>query len=410
MVFKNNAFEILQERGFIKEMSHPEETKKLLKGGPITFYLGIDPTADNLHIGHFFSLQIFKILQDCGHRGILLIGNATAMVGDPSGKTDMRKMLTREEVENNAREIDGILHRFITRDGVNPAIVVKNADWIRPKGYIDFLREVGTHFNINKMLACDCYKNRLKEGGLTYLEMGYMLMQGYDFVHLNDAYDCVLQIGGSDQWSNILAGVELSRKMCNKAGKERPLMVGLCCPLLTKADGTKMGKTETGVLWVSRDKTSVFDCLQFFLNVFDEDVERLLRFFTSLPIKDITELVKTDIVKAKKLMAFEVTKKIHGEEETLKAQETAQKLFSGAIAGDNVPTEKITIEKGANVVDFLAATSIVKSKREAREFIEAGAILIDNIKVENISQSMEKTKTEFLIKKGKKTFLKVIIK
>ena len=411
MEFNKNAFELLQDRGFIHSVSHEKELKKMLET-PTTFYLGIDPTADNLHIGHFFALQMFKILQDHGHKGILLIGNATAMIGDPSFKNDMRKLMTREEVEHNAREINGILHRFIALDGPNPAKVVHNADWIRKFGYLEFMRLVATHMNVSEMLSKDCYKNRLG-AGLTLLEMGYMPMQAYDFVHLNQQYNCTLQIGGSDQWANILAGVDLARKMsysqCESNQTPRPITVALCCPLLTKADGTKMGKTEKGVLWVNRDKTSVYDCYQYFLNVFDEDVERLLRFFTMISVADIKKMCATDIVAAKKLMAFEVTKKMHGEQAAKEAQATAQQLFSGSNDGENAPTEKITAPRGCLVVDALAMTSIIKSKREAREFIEAGAILIDNQKVTDVSAKLDPNKTEFLIKKGKKTFLKITL-
>jgi tyrosyl-tRNA synthetase len=409
MNFNKNAFEILNDRGFVHLVSHEDEIKKMLSASPTTFYLGIDPTADNLHIGHFFALQMFKIMQDCGHKGILLIGGATAMVGDPSFKNDMRKVMTKEEIDYNSREIAGILHRFITVDGDNKAIVVNNADWIRPKGYVDFMREVGTHFNVARMLAAECFKNRLREGGLTFLEMGYMLMQAYDFVHLNKEYGCAMQIGGSDQWGNILAGVDLGRKMSFADGKQRPLTVGLCCPLLTKADGTKMGKTEKGVLWVSRDKTSVYDCYQYFLNVHDEDVERLLRFFTMISVTEVVALCKSDIVSAKKLMAFEVTKKIHGEQAAMEAQQTAQQLFAGTNNGENAPSETITLAKGSPVVEMLALTSIIKSKREARELIESGAILIDGEKVTDTTATLDATKAEFLIKKGKKTFLKVVL-
>ena len=292
MEFKNNAFEELTNRGFVFQTTHLEETKKLLSSGPITFYLGIDPTADDLHIGHFFGLQMFRILQDCGHRGIVLIGGATAMIGDPSFKSDMRKLLTKEEVDRNAREIRGLLSRFIRLDGENPAIIVNNADWLRQVGYVDFMREVGIHFNVAQMLSADAYKKRLENGGLTFFEMGYMLMQAYDFVHLNDKFNCVLQIGGSDQWGNILAGTRLSRKMSLKNGEERPLMMGFTCPLLTNANGIKMGKTEKGTLWVSREKSSVFDFDQHFVNCLDEDVERLLRFFTKLDIEDIKKMCR----------------------------------------------------------------------------------------------------------------------
>ena len=299
MKFKDNAFELLEERGFVFQTTHLEETKEILKKGPITFYFGIDPTADDLHIGHFFALQMFKILQECGHRGVLLIGGATAMVGDPSFKSDMRKLLTQEEVDRNAREINSILHRFINVDGDNPAIIVNNADWIREKSFIDFLRDVGRHFNVAQMLTADAYKKRMEQGGLTFFEMGYMLMQGFDFVHLNDEFGCVLEIGGSDQWGNIIAGVDLSRKMAIMEGSDRPQLMGLTCPLLTNANGIKMGKTEKGTLWVSREKSSSFDFFQHFVNCMDEDVERLLRFFTKLPVEEIVSMCNKDIVKAK---------------------------------------------------------------------------------------------------------------
>jgi tyrosyl-tRNA synthetase len=411
MTFNKNAYDILTDRGFVMLTNDETAARKMLSENPVTFYLGIDPTADDLHIGHFFALQMFRILQDCGHRGVLLLGGATAMVGDPSFKNNMRSMLTKDQVDRNAREINGILHRFIALDGANPAIVVNNADWIRPRGYIDFMREVGVHFNVAKMLAADAYKNRIKEGGLTFLEMGYMLMQAYDFVHLNDTHGCTLQIGGSDQWGNILAGAELGRKMSFADGRARPTMVGICCPLLTKSDGTKMGKTEKGVLWVNRDKSSVFDCYQHFVNVYDEDVERLLRFFTMIPVTEIKKMCATDIVAAKKRMAYEVTKKIHGTDAAEEAKATAEQLFSGEghANSENAPTEAITLPRGSLVVDALALTSIIKSKREARELIAAGAITIDHEKITDPAATLDPAKGEFLIKKGKKTFLKIVM-
>ena len=406
MGFNKNAYEILEERGFIALASHREETKKLLSEKPITFYFGIDPTADELHIGHFFAFQMFRILQDCGHRGILLLGGATAMIGDPSFKSEVRTLLAQEQV---ARNIDGIkktLKHIVNLDGENPAIIVNNADWTLKRGYVEFMREVGSHFNVARMLAAECYKIRMQEGGLTFFEMGYMLMQANDFVHLNDKYGCVLQLCGSDQWGNVVAGVELSRKMSNKNGEERPLMVGLGCPLLTKSDGTKMGKTEKGALWLNKDKTSVYEFFQYFSNVNDADVEKLFRCFTMIPIAEITKMCKEDIVKAKKVMAFEVTKKLHGAAEAEKARATAEQLFSGA-AAENTPMEVINIGRGASVVDALALTSIIKSKREARDLITAGGILIDGEKVTDTEARLDATKTEFLVKKGKKTFLKI---
>ena len=265
-------FDILKERGYVKDLTHKQEIVDLINGEPMTFYLGIDPTADSLHIGHFFSLTMFRWLQDFGHRGIILIGGATALIGDPTGKSDMRKMLSKEEVFHNKLEVKELVKRFVRTTGDNPAIIVDNADWIGDKNYVDFMRDIGVHFNVSTMLSADCYKKRLENGGLTFLEMGYMLMQAFDFVHLNKEYDCRLQIGGSDQWGNILAGVDLSRKIGFSEGKKIDPLFGFTCPLLIKADGEKMGKTASGTLWVSRDKTTPFDFFQSWINSFDEDV------------------------------------------------------------------------------------------------------------------------------------------
>ena len=412
MNFENNAFEQLQERGFVFQTTHLEETKKLLKEKPITFYIGIDPTADDLHIGHFFGLQMARILQDCGHKCIVLVGGATALIGDPSGKKDMRKMMSKEEVAKNASEIKKLLSRFVKLDGENPALIVDNADWLKPISFIDFLRDVGVHFNVNEMLGKDLYKNRLQQGGLTFMEMGYMLMQAFDFVHLNDKHDCVLQIGGSDQWGNIVAGVDLSRKMNFKDGSPRPLMMGLTCPLLTNAEGVKMGKTEKGTLWVSREKTSSFEFFQHFVNCLDADVERLLRFFTKLDVEEIKQMCQTDIVKAKKLMAFEVTKLVHVEQEAQIAQQTATALFEkGNLFAENMPTATVKAENRVNILQFLAQIGIASSKSEARRLIEQGGISIDNEKVVDVMQNVCLAKSiEMIVKKGKKTFLKVIAK
>ena len=410
MEFNNNAFEQLENRGFIFQTTHLEEVKKLLKEKPTTFYMGIDPTADDLHIGHFFGLQMARILQDCGHRCIILVGGATAFIGDPTNKVNMRKMLGQEEIEHNAQEIKKLISRFIRLDGDNPAILVDNADWFKTKNYINFLREVGIHFNVNEMLSKDLYKNRLEQGGLTFMEMGYMLMQAFDFIHLNDEFGCVLQIGGSDQWGNIVAGVELSRKMNFANGKERPLMIGLTCPLLTNADGIKMGKTEKGTLWVSREKTSPFEFFQHFVNCLDADVERLLRFFTKINVEDIKTMCKADIVKAKKLMAFEVTKLVHGEEEAQKALETAKDLFENKnLNTENMPTQTIKKLDKMNIVDFLGMLEIIKSKSEARRLIEQNAIMINNQKKNDINEILNLDCKEIIIKKGKKTFLKVVV-
>lgn len=411
MKFIPDAFDKLEKRGFVFQATHLEEMKKSLQEGPITFYIGIDPTADDLHIGHFFGLQMARILQDCGHKCIVLVGGATALIGDPTNKTNMRKMLSKEEVERNAREISDIIKRFVRMDGDNPAIIVNNADWLKPISYIDFLRDVGVNFNVNEMLSKDLYKSRLEKGGLTFMEMGYMLMQSFDFVHLNDKFNCVLQIGGSDQWGNICGGVELSRKMNFRDGTQRPLMMVLTCPLLTNANGIKMGKTEKGTLWVSREKTSAFEFFQHFINCLDADVERLLKFFTNIDVKEIEKMCNENIVSAKKLMAFEVTKLVHGEAEAIKAQQTAQNLFANKnSATENIPVEVIENVREINILDFLSNLSIIKSKSDARRLIEQGGIEINNIKKIDIKEILTLNKgQELIVKKGKKTFLKILI-
>ena len=409
---KKNLFDILKERGYIKDLTHEKEIIDLINGEPFTFYLGIDPTADSLHIGHFFALTMFRWLQDFGHKGIVLVGGATALIGDPTGKSDMRKMLSKEEVAHNKAEVKELVKRFVKTDGDNPAIIVDNADWISDKNYIDFMRDIGVHFNVNNMLSADCYKKRLESGGLTFLEMGYMLMQAFDFVHLNKEFGCKLQIGGSDQWGNIIAGVDLSRKIGFSEGKQIEPLFGLVCPLLIKADGEKMGKTASGTLWVSRDKTSTFEFFQAWMNSFDEDVERSLSFFTRLEISEIKKLCEEDIREAKKLLAFEVTKLVHGEEEALKAKETSEELFSNKGISENMPTIKLPKEKlNINIVDLLVETNIVTSKSEARRLIEQNGISVNNEKATDVNfiiTSSNLTENFIIIQKGKKVFLKVI--
>ena len=408
---EKKLFDILKERGYVKDLTHEQEIIDLVNGEPMTFYLGIDPTADSLHIGHFFALTMFRWLQDFGHHGIILIGGATALIGDPTGKSDMRKMLSKEEVAHNKAEVKELVKRFVKTDGDNPAIIVDNADWICDKTYVDFMRDIGVHFNVNNMLSAECYKKRLENGGLTFLEMGYMLMQAFDFVHLNKEFDCRLQIGGSDQWGNILAGTDLSRKIGFSEGKKIDSLFGWTCPLLIKADGEKMGKTASGTLWVSRDKTSAFDFFQAWINSFDEDVERSLSFFTRMEISDIKELCKKDIREAKKLLAFEVTKLVHGEEEANKARQTAEELFSNKGISDNMPSVKLNADKlDINVLDLLIDVGIVSSKSEGRRLIEQNGISINQEKENNIDRVI--TKHDFkdgilIIQKGKKVFLKI---
>jgi len=408
---EKKLFDILKERGYVKDLTNEKEIIDLINGEPMTFYLGIDPTADSLHIGHFFALTMFRWLQDFGHRGIILVGGATALVGDPTGKSDMRKMLSKEEVAHNKTEVKELVKRFIKTDGDNPAIIVDNADWICDKTYVDFMRDIGVHFNVNNMLSAECYKKRLEQGGLTFLEMGYMLMQAFDFVHLNKEFNCKLQIGGSDQWGNILAGVDLSRKIGFFEGKKIEPLFGFVCPLLLKADGEKMGKTATGTLWISREKTSAFDFYQAWINSFDEDVERSLAFFTRMEIEDIKELCNKDIRKAKKLLAFEVTKLVHGEEQAIKAQTIAEELFTGAGISDNMPSITISKEKlGTNVLDLLVEINLVSSKSEARRLVEQNGISINQAKENNVNRIINESDFKdgfIIIQKGKKVFLKV---
>ena len=411
---EKKLFDILKSRGYVKDLTHEDEIIKLVNGEPFTFYLGIDPTADSLHIGHFFALTLFRWLQDFGHRGIILVGGATALVGDPTGKSDMRKMLTKEMVEHNKKEVKDLVKRFVNMEGDNPAIIVDNADWINDKSYVDFMRDVGVHFNVNTMLQADCYKKRLESGGLTFLEMGYMLMQAFDFVHLNNTHGCKLQIGGSDQWGNILAGVDLSRKIGFSEGKKVEPLFGFTCPLLIKADGEKMGKTATGTLWVSRDKTTVFDFFQAWMNSFDEDVPRSLAFFTRMEMEEIDRICKEDIVSAKRLLAFEVTKLVHGEEEAIKARDTAIELFTNKGISDNM--NSITLSKdliGNSILDILVESEIVTSKSEGRRLIEQNGISINQNKVTDIDLLITDdllTDDFIIIQKGKKIFLKVLFK
>lgn len=410
---KKELFEILKERGYVKDLTDEETVKRLVNGPPMTFYLGIDPTADSLHIGHFFALTLFKWLQDFGHHGIILIGGATALIGDPTGKSDMRKMLTKEQVQHNKNEVKELIKRFINTDGDNKAIIVDNADWICDKTYVDFMRDVGVFFNVNTMLAADCYKKRQQAGGLTFLEMGYMLMQAFDFIHLNKEFNCTLQIGGSDQWANILAGVDLSRKMSLKNNEPNPNLAGWTCPLLIKADGEKMGKTASGTLWVSREKTTVFDFYQAWINSFDEDVERSLTFFTRMEVEEIRAICKKDIREAKKLLAFEVTKLVHGEENALAAKKASEELFSGSISAVNAPTINITSKSlNKSIIDFLVDIKFLTSKSEARRLLTQNGLrlnkelLTDSEKIITASDFKDKS---ILLQKGKKTFLKVVL-
>ena len=404
---RSRLFETLKERGYVYQMSNEEKVREILNGKPTTVYVGIDPTADSLHIGHFFSLMMIKYFQDAGHHVIVLIGGATAMVGDPSGRTDMRKMLTKEQVEHNLNEVKTLVERFVDTKGDNPAKIVSNAEWFAGYDYVNFMRDVGCYFNVNKMLTNDAYARRLAEGGLTFLEMGYMLMQAYDFVYLNEKYGCTMQVGGSDQWGNMTAGTELGRKLNFVDGKDRVLEC-LTCPLLTNSEGQKMGKTAKGALWVAREKTSVYDFYQYFYNIQDKDVETLLRLFTRIPLDEIKNLVNTDIIAAKKRMAFEITKLVHGEQEAQVAVAMADNLFSNG--GDNAPVVEISkSEFPMNICDLIFKTNLAPSKSEGRRLVQGGAITFKNEKVErfDLQVSAEDVGDGALLKKGKKSFIKV---
>ena len=413
---EKEIFDSIKERGYVYQATDEERIREMLNGEPQTFYLGIDPTADSLHIGHFFALTLVRRLQEKGHHPIIVVGGATALVGDPTGKKDMRKMLTKEQVQHNKDEVKELVKRFVKTDGDNPALILDNSEWIGPESYIDFMRKVGVHFNVNKMLATDCYKNRLQEGGLTFLEMGYMLMQAYDFVYLNEKYGCTLEVGGSDQWANMVAGVELARKMDFMNGKEDRGLETFTCPLLVKADGEKMGKTASGTLWVSRDKTTVYDFYQMFINTYDEDVERLLAFFSDYEMEDIKRMCQEDIRNAKKVMAYEVTKLVHGEEEAKKVQKASEEIFKNRGSSDNTETKEIdksVLGNGINVIDILMMSDLFSSKSEARRMVDQNGVSINKQKVqdkEQIITSDNLDNNSLLIQKGKKKFIKLLFK
>ncbi len=411
----NSLFEDLKERGYIYQMTNEEKIKEILDGEPQTIYLGIDPTADSLHIGHCFPLIVLRKMQDAGHRIIVLIGGATAMIGDPTGKCDMRKMVTQEFIESNLENVKKIIGKFLKFDGDNPAIIVNNNDWFKNINYIDFMRDVGVHFNVSKMLASDACKTRMNGGGLTFFEMGYQLMQAYDFVHLNEEYGCRLQIGGSDQWANILAGVDYGRKLNYLAGKDEEAFQAMTVPLLTNSEGKKMGKTEKGAVWVLKEKLSPFEFYQYFYNVKDEDVEKLLKLLTSVPMTEIKELMNGDIRDAKQRMAYEITKFVHGKEDADDALNTSIEMFKKDNFEDapEVAFDANKFVDGMKLVDVMVEVAFFASKSEARRMIEQGAVSLNGQKVDNVDKTLSSAdfnNGELLLKRGKKTFLKVVLK
>ena len=400
-----NVFNILEERGYIEQMTHPQEIKDLFSKESVPFYIGIDPTADSLHVGHFVSLMVASHMQKCGHKPIVLVGGGTATIGDPSGKTDMRKMMTREQINHNVDCIKKQVEKFISFEGENKAIIVNNADWLLDLKFVDFVREIGSLFSVNKMLSAECYKQRL-ETGLTFFEMSYMLMQSYDFLYLYNKYGCKLQMGGNDQWSNIIGGVDLIRKI----GKDDSF--GLTFKLLTTKEGKKMGKTEKGALWLDPSKTSPYEFYQYWRNIEDSSVETVLKMLTYLPMDEINRLssLKDEkINEAKKVAAFEITKLIHGEEEAKKAEEASNALFSGNGSLENMPSIKLD-DINISLVDSIVATGIAPSKGQARTLITQGGISLNDEKITDISYKLSEkdfSQGYAILKKGKKIFYKL---
>ena len=403
-----NVFDILEKRGFIEQLTHPKEIKELLSKGSVPFYIGIDPTADSLHVGHFVSLMVASHLQKHGHKPIILVGGGTATIGDPSGKTDMRKMLSRDFINHNVECIKTQVEKFVSFEGENAAIIVNNADWLLDLKYIDFMREIGSLFSVNRMLSAECYKQRM-ETGLTFFELGYMLMQSYDFLYLYNKYGCKLEIGGNDQWSNIIGGVELIRKI----GKEDSF--GLTFKLLTTKEGKKMGKTEKGALWLDPNKTSPYEFYQYWRNIEDSSVETVLKMLTFLPLDKITELssLKDEkINEAKKVAAFEITKLVHGEDEAKKAEEASNALFLGTGSLENMPSTQLE-NNNISIVDAIVLSGFAPSKGQARTLITQGGISLNDNKITDSSFVLSDSDFKdgyAILKKGKKVFHKLIIK
>lgn len=403
-----SVYDSLLERGYIKQLTHEDEIKELLEKEKITFYIGFDPTADSLHVGHFMQMMVMAHMQRAGHRPIALIGGGTAMIGDPSGKSDMRKMLSKEQINHNAECFKKQMSRIVDFSD-DKAIMVNNGDWLLNLNYVEFIREIGAHFSVNKMLTAECYKQRL-EKGLTFLEFNYMLMQGYDFLELNRRYGCIMELGGDDQWSNILAGADLIRR------KESKPAFGMTFTLLTNSEGKKMGKTENGAVWLDKEKTSPYDFYQYWRNVGDADVEKCLALLTFLPmdeVKSLGALKDSAINEAKKVLAFEVTKLVHGEEEALRAQKAAEALFCGGGEIENIPSIILNCDKlNTSLLDVLVCTKIMPSKAEGRRLIQQGGLTINDIKITDVNKIV--TKDDFInnsmmVKKGKKSYNKIVL-
>lgn len=403
-----NVYDVLLERGFIEQATHEAEIKELLAKESVTFYIGFDPTADSLHIGHFIQVMVMMHMQQHGHKPIALVGGGTVKVGDPTGKTEMRKMLFSEQIDENANQIAKQLAQYIDLSE-GKGIAENNATWLDHLNYIDFLREVGSKFSVNRMLTAECFKQRM-EKGLSFLEFNYMIMQAYDFLELNRRHGCKLQMGGNDQWSNIIAGVDLIRRM------EQGESFGLTFKLLTTSDGRKMGKTEAGAVWIDPAKTTPYDLFQYFRNVEDADVINCLKLLTFLPMDQINDMATWQdgkVNEAKEILAFEVTKIIHGEEEAQKALSAAKALFGGSGDMSNVPTTELLtadLGEGMNILDLLVLAQLIGSKGEGRRLIQQNGFSLNGNVVESHELMVgpaDFTDGELMIKKGKKVFQKI---
>ena len=405
-----NVYDVLKERGLIAQVTHEEEIRNLLANEKVTFYIGFDPTADSLHVGHFLQMVVMRHMQMHGHRPIALVGGGTGHIGDPSGRTDMRQMMTADIINHNCECFKKQLSSVIDfSDG--KAIMVNNADWLLKLNYVDFLRDIGSCFSVNKMLTAECFKQRL-EKGLSFLEFNYMLMQSYDFLMLSREYDCKIELGGDDQWSNILGGIDLCRR------KDQKQVYGMTFTLLTNSEGKKMGKTQSGALWLDHAKTSPYDFYQYWVNVDDADVIKCLKLLTFLPLEEIEAMAEykdAEINKAKKVLAYEVTKLVHGQEEADKAQAAAEAIFGAGNASENMPTTKISASEvcgGLSILDCMVKTGILASKGEGRRLIQQGGVSLNANKVSDVNYMLTDAdfeNGEAIIKKGKKVFHRVVL-
>lgn len=405
-----NVFDWLKERGLVAQATNEEEIRTLLGKEKVTFYTGFDPTADSLHVGHFMQLIVMRKMQQAGHRPIVLLGGGTTMVGDPTGKTDMRKMLTKEQIQHNADCFKQQMSKFIDFSE-GKALMVNNADWLLGLNYLDFLREIGVHFSVNKMLTAECFKTRL-EKGLSFIEFNYMLMQSYDFLHLAREYDCKMEFGGNDQWSNIIGGVELNRR-CDQRE-----VYGMTFTLLTTREGKKMGKTEKGAVWLDPEKTSPYEFFQYWRNIDDAEVQNCLKLLTDVPVAEIDAIDMTSgpaINAAKERLAFELTGLVHSPEEAQKAMETARSLFGGGADAENMPATVLDAallgENGIGILDLLVAAGLVPSKGEGRRLVQQGGVALDGEKVSDPMEiiSRERLEAGIVVKKGKKVYHKVSV-